>query len=68
VSRSPWWFRPGELKSWQAFAFAVAVTASTVAVRMLLDGPLGGTSRFVPVILVEIDRFTAGVDVSAGSL
>jgi len=37
----------GRLKSWQAYAFAIVVTAATLGVRLALDGPLGGRPTLV---------------------
>ncbi|MES1255679.1 MAG: PAS domain S-box protein, partial [Acidobacteriota bacterium] len=41
------WLRPGSLQVWQACLFAAAATPATLALRLALDGPLGGRPTLV---------------------
>lgn len=38
---------PGRLKAWQAYGLAVLVTAATLAIRLAVDGSLGGQPMLV---------------------
>jgi signal transduction histidine kinase/AmiR/NasT family two-component response regulator len=59
-SRQP--VRSGSLKSWQAYVFAIVATVATLALRLALDGQLGGQPTLVVFTLpIMLSAYVGGL-------